>query len=335
MAMKFGLALDFATPVRTLDQQLDRYMELLRLGERYGFDSVTAGEGYGTHPDWGHVSSPLLVLAALAPRTSLRLGTSVTLLPSWNPLKLAFDAAVLDQITGGRFILGVGLGGRAVQLKFGTDPERLAEFMDDSLAMMRALWAGEAGYEGSYLSTSQGIGMRPVRPSGPTMWVGGSVRRSAERAARWGNGWCASTNYPFATIARQSERYREALSGQGGDPGTASVAINRLAVVADSDEAARKAARVYAGRVLQRYARNRALGDDPAVISGQPEELFERFEADWCLVGTPEGVTQRIQRYADAGVTQIQMRLSPDDIPVETAARTIELLGTAVLPKFQ
>src|SRR5580765_5260569 len=73
--MKFGFALDFASPVRTLDQQLDRYMELIRLGERYGFDSVTAGEGYGTRPDWGHVSSPLLVLAALAPRTSMRLGT--------------------------------------------------------------------------------------------------------------------------------------------------------------------------------------------------------------------------------------------------------------------
>src|SRR5439155_13024656 len=112
-SMKFGMALDFATPVRSLDQQLDRYMELIRLAERYGFDSLTAGEGYATRPDWGHVSSPLLVLAALAPRTSLRLGTSVTLLPAWNPLKLAYDAAVTDQLTSGRLILGIGLGGAA------------------------------------------------------------------------------------------------------------------------------------------------------------------------------------------------------------------------------
>src|SRR2546423_6870737 len=111
--MKFGFALDFATPIRTLDQQIDRYMELIRLGEQYGFDSVTAGEGYATRPDWGHVSSPLLVLAALAARTSMRLGTSVTLMPSWNPLKLAYDAAVLDQLTSGRLILGIRPGGRA------------------------------------------------------------------------------------------------------------------------------------------------------------------------------------------------------------------------------
>src|SRR5581483_6861144 len=280
--MKFGLALDFATPVRTLDQQLDRFMALLRLGERYGFDAVTAGEGYPTKPDWGHVSSPLLVLAALAPRTSLRLGTSVTLLPSWNPLKLAYDAAVLDQLSGGRLILGVGLGGPALLRRFGmVDPSRVAEFVDDGLAMMRALWSGEPGYEGSYLSTDQGIGMRPVRSDGPTMWVGGGLKRSAERAARWGNGWCASTNYGFATIARQSARYREAIQGQGQSPETGTVAINRLAFVADTEDAARGAARAYGGKILQRYARGGAMGDDPAVKDGAPDELFERFDADW------------------------------------------------------
>jgi alkanesulfonate monooxygenase SsuD/methylene tetrahydromethanopterin reductase-like flavin-dependent oxidoreductase (luciferase family) len=332
--MKFGLALDFANPARTLDQQLDRYVTLLRLGERYGFDSVTAGEGYPTRPGWGHVPSPLLVLAALAPRTSLRLGTSVTLMPAWNPLKLAYDAAVLDQISSGRLILGIGLGGPVLQKRFGGDPSRVGDFMDDSLAMMRALWSGAQGYEGSYLSTDEGIGILPVRPDGPTMWVGGSVRRSAARAARWGDGWCASTNYRFETIARQRARFREALQEQGKSTENASVAINRLAVLAETEAHARDVAQTYAGRVLQRYARNGAMGDDPVVKNGQPEELFERFDADWCLVGTPETVAARIQRYADAGVTQIQMRLSPDDIPLETAARTVELLGTTVIPKF-
>jgi alkanesulfonate monooxygenase SsuD/methylene tetrahydromethanopterin reductase-like flavin-dependent oxidoreductase (luciferase family) len=333
--MKFGLALDFATPVRRLDQQLDHYMDLIRIGEGYGFDSVTAGEGYATRPDWGHVSSPLLVLAALAPRTTLRLGTSVTLLPSWNPLKLAYDAAVLDQLSGARLILGVGVSGPSLQRRFGVDPAHVGEFVDDALAMMRALWSGETGYHGSYLSTEQSIGMLPAAPGGPTMWVGGSIQRSIARAVQWGNGWCASTNYSFATIARQSARYWDALSAQGTDPGTGTVAINRLAVVADTEAAARDAARVYAGRVLQRYARAGALGDDPSVKSGQPEELFAQFDADWCLVGTPDQVAARIQRYADAGVTQIQLRVSPDDMPIATAARTVELVATALLPKFR
>src|SRR5215207_9458439 len=108
--MQFGLALDFMTAERTLAEQLDRYVQLIQVAERHGFDSVTAGEGYITRPASGHLPAPLLALAALAPRTTLRLGTGVTLLPGWQPLHLAYESAVLDQLTGGRLILGVGLG---------------------------------------------------------------------------------------------------------------------------------------------------------------------------------------------------------------------------------
>src|SRR5262245_9765897 len=98
MGMTFGLALDFRSAVRTLDQQLAQYVELCRVAERYRFASVTAGEAYPVGPGMGHLPSPFLALAALAPQMGLRIGTGVTLLPGWNPLKLAYDGAVLDQI---------------------------------------------------------------------------------------------------------------------------------------------------------------------------------------------------------------------------------------------
>src|SRR5437867_1225255 len=110
MSLTFGLVLDLATPARTLDQQIDRYREVLATADRYGFDSVTMGEGHSLHPQWGHTPAPFLVLAALAPITRMRLGSAVTLLPAWHPLKLAYETAVLDQLCGGRLILGVGLG---------------------------------------------------------------------------------------------------------------------------------------------------------------------------------------------------------------------------------
>lgn len=332
MALKFGLALDFAHPARPLDQQLDRYLELLRLGERYGFDSVTAGEGYAVAPGYGHVSSPLLVLAALAPRTSLRLGTSVTLLPAWHPLRLAYDAAVLDQLSGGRLILGVGVGTPAVHRRFGRADERLGDWVDDALAALRALWTGADGYTGRVLSIAGGIGVRPVQPNGPTVWVGGALRRSAERAATWGDGWCASTNYSFERIAQQSHRYRTALSARGRDPTDAVVSINRLTVIDTDGARARELAARYAGRVIQRYARAGAFGNDPAIAERGPEALFAEYDADWCLVGTPAEVLERIRRYAEVGVTQIQARVSPDEMPLDAAARTVELLGRDVLP---
>jgi alkanesulfonate monooxygenase SsuD/methylene tetrahydromethanopterin reductase-like flavin-dependent oxidoreductase (luciferase family) len=335
MTVKFGFALDFAHPTRPLHEQLDRYLELLQIGERYGFDSVTAGEGYALAPGYGHVSSPLLVLAALAPRTTLRLGTSVTLLPAWNPLRLAYDAAVLDQICDGRLILGIGVGGAGVHRRFGREEQRLGDWVDDALAMLRALWSGAGGYQGSVLAVEGGVGITPVQPGGPTIWVGGALRRSAERAAEWGDGWCASTNYSFDQIARQGERYRAALRARGKDVANAVVSINRLAVLAANEAEARDVAATYAGRVLQRYARAGSFGNDPALAERGPAALFDEFDADWCLVGTPAQVIQRVRRYADAGVTQIQVRVSPDEVPLAAAARTVELIGREVIPHFR
>jgi alkanesulfonate monooxygenase SsuD/methylene tetrahydromethanopterin reductase-like flavin-dependent oxidoreductase (luciferase family) len=335
MTVKFGLALDFAHPTRPLNEQLDRYVELLRIGERYGFDSVTAGEGYAVAPGYGHVSSPLLVLATLASRTTLRLGTSVTLLPAWNPLRLAYDAAVLDQISNGRLILGMGVGGASVHRRFGREEERLGDWVDDALAALRALWSGADGYKGKALSVVGGVGVKPVQPGGPTVWVGGALRRSAERAAEWGDGWCASTNYSFSQIARQSERYRAALRARGKDLAGAVVSINRLAVLAEDEAQAREVATTYAGRVLQRYARAGSFGNDPALAERGPAALFAEYDADWCLVGTPAQVVERVRRYAGVGVTQIQVRVSPDEIPLEAAARTVELLGRDVIPQLR
>lgn len=335
MGLTFGLALDFASLTRTLDRQLEQYVPLIHLAETLGFDSVSAGEGYPQRPIGGHLPSPLLALAALAPQTRLRLGTGVTLLPGWHPLKLAYEAAVLDQISGGRFFLGVGLGGAALHQRFGLDPSRVADYVDDTLATLRALWDGADGYHGKYLTIDGSIGVRPVQPGGPPILVGGSIRRSVERAATWGQGYIASSNYAFGKIAQQSGRYREALAARGQEPSSALVMVNRLTVVAEDETAARQAARPYAGAVLQNYARAGALGSDPAVRAGTPEALLEQFDSDWCFVGTPEQVVGKIQRYADAGVTHIQARVCPGDMPADLVARTLELMGKAVLPEFR
>src|SRR3954470_12196165 len=166
-----------------MEQQVDRHLELIKLAERYNFDSVTAGETYPNRPSSGHVPSPLLVLAALAPRTKLLLGTGVTLLPSWHPLKLAYDSAMLDQITGGRFILGVGVSTAALQRRFGVDTERVGDFVAGTLAGLKPLWNGAHGGGGKYLKIQGGIGIQPVQPGGPPLIVGGTLRRSTERAA--------------------------------------------------------------------------------------------------------------------------------------------------------
>ncbi|SRR5581483_2474518 len=330
MGVTFGLALDFGSQTRPLAAQARRQADLARFAEDHGFESVWAGESYFAGAF--HLPSPMLLLSYLAPRTRLRLGTGVTLLPAWNPLKLAYDAAVLDNISDGRLVLGVGLGSPALQQRFGHDPATIGQWMDDSVQALKALFAGQSRFAGSQVDIQGGIAPLPLQPGGPPLWIGGGVRRSAERAAQFGDGYYASTNYGLDRIGVQAERYRSALSRAGKDPASGAVSANRLTLVAPDSAQARDGGRRFLSGIIKTYARMGSWGEDRKAASS--EDLFDQLASQLCLVGSPEEVTEQVRIYQAAGVTHIQARLSPDDMPEELARQTIRLMGAEVIPAF-
>jgi alkanesulfonate monooxygenase SsuD/methylene tetrahydromethanopterin reductase-like flavin-dependent oxidoreductase (luciferase family) len=146
--------------------------ELARLAEEAGWDGVFAWEtAYGVDP-W-------TLLAAVAARTSrVRLGTMLTPLPWRRPWKLASQVATLDQLSGGRAILGVGLGAADAELPDTGEVTGLrerAERLDEGIDLIRALWQGERAYHGQhyrYQAGSMDVGesARPVQDRLP-IWV--------------------------------------------------------------------------------------------------------------------------------------------------------------------
>lgn len=339
--MKFGLALDFGTMRASLDRVVEEYLPVIKLAERYGFDAVVAGETYPGAPGFFHISSPFLVLASLAPRTTLRLGTGVTLLPAWPPLKLAFDCAILDQLSGGRFVLGIGVANPGDWTRFGKDRAQAARYMDETLQALRALWRGEKGYQGDLVSIDQAILPLPIQPGGPPILVGGLIPRAARRAATLGDGWYAATPYRLSDIRRQAGRYRESFKAAGKDPQAGIVAANRLTFLAET-EAGLPAGRQGVTTILKSYARFGGLlaaGDEPPAEARRlpidAPDLLEQAAAEVCLYGTPDQVIAQVQRYADAGVTEIQMRVAPGDMPIDLVAQTVTLVGERVLPRFR
>jgi alkanesulfonate monooxygenase SsuD/methylene tetrahydromethanopterin reductase-like flavin-dependent oxidoreductase (luciferase family) len=198
------------------------------------------------------------------------------------------------------------------------------------------LWSGQDGYEGACISIEGGIGISPLQPGGPPIWVGGSVQRSVERAARLGDGYIGSTSQSFEQLVDLGQRYRLALSAAGKDPGSAVVVSNRLTLVAETEDEARELAEEYVGEVLRFYANRGAQMPTELVGSRKtPAELFHALNDSRCLVGTPVQVAATARRYEAAGVTHVLARLSPHDIPIEHAIRTVELLGREVLPQFR
>jgi len=335
MSVRFGLALDFWSTTKPLNKLLDDHAALLELAEKYGFDSVWAGEHRPLAPEPGHVPSPLLALASLARSTRLRLGTGVLLLPLWHPLQLAYDGAILDQLSAGRLVLGVGVGSPGVMKRYGVPPEEAASRMDEALALLKTLWAGEEPFEGKHFTVKGRLYPGPVQPGGPPILVAGRLRRSVERAATHGDGWYAATQYHFELIKKQAHRYRERLADMDQDPANAIVAINRTTFVAETDEQARREGNPYVSSVLNFYAQFGALQDGQGHSLDPQKDLFEMVGDEIHFTGSPETVRESIRKYVEAGVTQFNLRVSPGDLPLALAARTVTLLGERVLPHFR
>ena len=333
MTIKFALALDFWSAEKSLPQHLDDCTRLLAIAEDYGFSSVWAGEFRPPKSQPGHTPSPLLILSALAGRTNLRLGTGVTLLTLWNPLRLAYDGAILDHLSNGRFTLGVGVGVAPQMKRYGVPPEEAGTRMTESLELLKAMWSGADHYHGKHFHVDGGVAPQPVQPGGPPIWVGGTINRTITRAVELGDAWYGATQYHFEVIKRQASRYRERMAAAGKSSPT--VAINRTTFLAPTEELARSEGKPYVTNVLEFYARMKALTDAEGTPLDPKSDLFNNVGDDVVFVGTPEMCIASMQRYIDAGVTQFNFRVSMGDMPIHMVERTVRLLGEEVFPHFR
>ena len=136
---------------------------------------------------------PLTLLTYVAARTRrVRLGTSVLVLPYHSPVRLAKAAATLDVLSGGRLIMGVGVGLIEKEIRaLGSPYAERGAFTDEAIAVMRALWTqDEPRFDGKY---SRFDGMKfspkPLQKPGIPIVIGGISRPAIRRAARLGDGW--------------------------------------------------------------------------------------------------------------------------------------------------
>ncbi len=136
---------------------------------------------------------PFITLAWLAGTTrKMELGTTVTILPYRHPLQTARIAANLDQLSGGRFILGVGVGWAKEEFEaLGVPFERRGALANEYLAAIKTCWTNDvAGYQGRFVSFQNvHTAPRPARTPHPPIWVGGRSDGALRRAVRYGDAW--------------------------------------------------------------------------------------------------------------------------------------------------
>src|SRR5437764_13173366 len=214
---------------------------LLALAERaegLGFDSIWVGDSSLARPR----HEPLTLLSAVAARTRrAELGTAVLLPALRNPVVLAHGIATLDQISEGRFILGVGIASdvpniRAEFVACGVPFEKRVGRMLEGLRLARELWTGNpVSWNGRWVVEAATLGRGPDRPGGPPIWIGGMVRASLERVGRLYDGWFPNSPDPDRWRTQWDEI--QAIAREAGrDPGQLTGAVY-LTMTIDDDKA--------------------------------------------------------------------------------------------------
>ena len=291
------------------------------LAERLGYGSFWLPEHH--FGDAGAIPAPLLLLAAVAARTTrLRVATTSFLLPVRHPIHVAEEVAVLDRLSGGRVILGVGRGFRgALFSAFDVPVAEKRDRFEANLRLIQDAWRGEPV---AFVEDGAGGAPKPVllaplpvqRPH-PPVWVAAFGPKAVAQAGRLGLPYLASPIEPMGRLAENYARHRDALpEAVRGTP--LAVPIMRT---------------VFASRSAARLREvHEALTRQAAALARAPGPAFRRLAGagleDFAIVGEPEAVVDGIARYRDElGMTHLVVRAQIPGLPRELAEASLALVA--------
>lgn len=226
-----------------------RIRRFLERAEALGFESAWVVEQVlGTLP----CLEPVELLSWAAALTSrIRLGTAVLLTPLRSPVHLAKSLATLDQLSGGRLDVGIGLGGNPkIYAAFGISAARRVARFNEGLRLMQALWTEpRVTFGGEFWQLENAaLEPKPLQRPHPPLWVGAHHPDAFRRSVAWAKGFMGAGSATTATFAKEVALLRKLLTEAGRDPG--SIEIGKRVYVGvdrDRDRAGRRMAEYFGG----------------------------------------------------------------------------------------
>ena len=297
MTMSLGLNLPYVEG--SMDGATPRWADILAMataGEAVGFDTLWVSDhlGFGDPAGaWSGAWESMTLLSALAvavPR--VRLGTYVTAMPLRNPALLAKMAETLDEVSGGRFILGLGAGWNEPEFTaFGVPFEHRFDAFEEGLRIIAAMFHdGHADLDGTWWTARHApIAPRGPRPAGPPIMIGTGGTRMLRLTAELADEWNAGMHLPDE-LPELIARVDAACEAAGRDPATLPRSAEALIRTIDAAD-------------------------------GRPAEERE-------IRGSPAELAAALRRYAELGMSHVQVQLRPNRVEaVEAFAPVIEALA--------
>jgi len=330
-----GLAL--SVQHRPEDSQAARFaehVEQVRLARAVGFSSVWASQHYLSEPFT--YFQPLPTLGRMAAEAEgMALGTGVLLLPLHQPVDFAEQLATLDVISGGRLIVGVGLGYRDAENEaLGLNPRHRVGRFVEALQVVERLWSGEpVTHRGTHFTLNDvRISMPPAQRPRPPVWLAANTDHGVRRAAQLGDAWLMNPHTTGAALRRQLALFHDARRA-GGRPVARDVPLIRECCVAPTTADALAAGGPFLDAKYGAYRsweQDRALPDDD-----QWSARFDELARDRFLLGDPARVREEVERYREQlGITTLIVRVQWPGMAQAAVLRSIRLLGEQVLAKL-
>ena len=336
--LEFGIFDHLDSDGSALGALMESRLRLVELIEAHGFSGYHLAEHHST--PLGMASSPSVFLAAAIARTKrIRLGPLVYVLPLYHPLRLYEEICMLDHLSGGRLMVGVGRGGALIEhQRYGVDPAAAPAMYHEAFAvLMRAFASDVLDFEGKfYHYKDYVVQATPLQRPHPPIWYGAP---NAEAIA-----WAAphAVNVvslgPAARARAIAKRYRQEWTALGRDAAALpKIGITRHIVVAPTDLQAERIAAAA-------YPRWRQAMDWLWRRSGVPFALKEIYPEDFSalaaighgVAGSPASVRDYLARLErETGVNYVLCQMVFGDMNFADAAHSIELFAREVMPAFK
>lgn len=317
-------------------------LEFTRLAEELGYDSVWFAEHHFSN--YGYIPNPLLFIVRAAQETErIRLGTGVLVLPFWDPIRVAEDIAMTDQLTGGRLEVGVARGYQPYEYtRFGLTQEDARERTDEALAvMLKALTTDEFSHDGQYHQIPETtIFPKPLQRPHPPIWLAASSQQSFDIGERYGlNAITTISTRPTADLSVAWERYLGArIDVNVANP--SQFAVQQNIVVAPTDAEAREQMvnvrynhrQAHALRLGEQQVRRGLSAEVP--YDGEPtlDELFE----ERTFSGSPDTVRDKLQAAVDVcEMSRLNCVFRLGSMSTDTVKQSMRLFAEQVMPSFR
>jgi alkanesulfonate monooxygenase SsuD/methylene tetrahydromethanopterin reductase-like flavin-dependent oxidoreductase (luciferase family) len=338
--MRFGYGLvTCQRPPDDLRTDVDVYRDAVErcvAAERFGFDSVWVSEHHFV--DDSYMPSLLVLAAAIAQATErVDVGTAVLLAPLYDPIRLAEDAATVDLLSDGRFILGLGAGWRPEEFDVFKVPlgERAAR-MRETVAILRGAWGPGTFSHAGKVYRYDNVNVTPKPAHAIPIWLGGFAPAAIKRAGRIADGFLGSST-GTSGIEAFAQAKQLALTARGSDDGSFAFALHVPVYASDDGDPWEQVKTSYHYLRWKYPDMGAAHGSARA---GSPPPLTPEIEAQLrptIICGSVDEVAAQVRAFGDAlgDDTHFIFRSDFPGMPQEQQLELIEVLGTDVIGRLR